>query len=164
DAGVGRTEVEAQRRLRELGGGLQTRSSRSYRSIFFANTFTVFNLILALFGAATLAFGHAKDALFLGVLVANVVIGTFQEIRAKRALDKLAALVAPLASVVRDGTPREVPVEAVVAGGLVRVMAGDQVVAAGTLLQSEGLALDESNLTGESEPVLRDVGDQVLSG
>lgn len=164
DAGVGLTEVEAQRRLRERGGGLRTRSSRSYRSILVANTFTVFNLILALFGAATLAFGNAKDALFLGVLVANVAIGTFQEIRAKRALDKLAALVAPLASVVRDGTPREVPVEAVVAGDLVRVMAGDQVVADGTLLQSEGLALDESNLTGESEPVLRDVGDQVLSG
>jgi cation-transporting P-type ATPase E len=164
DAGVGLTEVEARSRLRERGRGVETRSSRSYRSIVFANTFTVFNLILALFGAATLAFGHAKDALFLGVLVANVVIGTFQEIRAKRALDRLAALVAPHASVVRDGTPREVPVDEVVVGDLVRVMAGDQVVADGTLAQSEGLALDESNLTGESEPVLRDVGDQVLSG
>ena len=164
DAGAGLTEVEARSRLRERGRGVETRSSRSYRSIVFANTFTVFNLILALFGAATLAFGHAKDALFLGVLVANVVIGTFQEIRAKRALDRLAALVAPHASVVRDGTPREVPVDEVVVGDRVRVMAGDQVVADGTLVQSEGLALDESNLTGESEPVLRDVGDQVLSG
>jgi cation-transporting ATPase E len=164
DAGVGLTEVEAQRRLRERGRGLETRSSRSYRSIVFANTFTVFNLILALFGAATLAFGHAKDALFLGVLVANVAIGSFQEIRAKRALDRLAALVAPHATVVRDGTPREVPVGEVVVGDLVQVMAGDQVTADGSLLQSEGLALDESNLTGESEPVVRDVGDQVLSG
>jgi magnesium-transporting ATPase (P-type) len=164
DATVGLTEVEAQRRLSARGGGLQTRSSRSYRSIFAANTFTVFNLILALFGAATLIFGNAKDALFLGVLVANIAIGTFQEIRAKRALDKLAALVAPHASVVRDGAPREVPVDGVVVGDLVRVMAGDQVVADGTLLQSDGLALDESNLTGESEPVLRDVADQVLSG
>jgi cation-transporting ATPase E len=164
DAGVGLTEVEAQKRLRERGRGVETRSSRSYRSIVFANTFTVFNLILALFGAATLAFGHAKDALFLGVLVANVAIGSFQEIRAKRALDRLAALVAPHASVVRDGTPREVPVDEVVVGDLVRVMAGDQVTADGTLLQSEGLALDESNLTGESEPVVRDVADQVLSG
>ena len=59
--------------------------------------------------------------MFLGVLVANVAIGTFQEIRAKRALDKLAALVAPQATVVRDGTPREVPVDEVVVGDLVRV-------------------------------------------
>jgi magnesium-transporting ATPase (P-type) len=164
EPGVGLTQVEAQRRLRERGGGLQTPSSRSYRSILFANTFTVFNLILALFGAATLAFGHAKDALFLGVLVANVAIGTFQEIRAKRALDRLAALVAPRASVFRDGTAHEVPVDEVVVGDLVQVMAGDQVVADGTLRRSEGLSLDESNLTGESEPVLRDVSDQVLSG
>src|ERR1700679_1086457 len=105
DAGVGLTEVEARSRLRERGRGVETRSSRSYRSMVFANTFRVFNLSLALFGAATLAFGHAKDALFLGVLVANVAIGTFQEIRAKRALDRLAALVAPHANVVRDGTP-----------------------------------------------------------
>ena len=153
--------MEAQRRLRQRGSGPQTRSSRSYRSIFVANTFTVFNLILALFGAATLIFGNAKDALFLGVLVANIAIGTFQEVRAKRALDKLAALVAPRATVVRDGEPRDVPVDEVVVGDLVRVMAGDQVVADGTLVQSEGLALDESNLTGESEPVLRDVADQV---
>ena len=71
-------------------------------------------------------------------------------------MDKLAALVAPQATVVRDGTPRDVPVDDVVVGDLVRVMAGDQVVADGTRVQSEGLALDESNLTGESEPVLRD--------
>ncbi|MFZ0384235.1 MAG: HAD-IC family P-type ATPase [Solirubrobacteraceae bacterium] len=79
-------------------------------------------------------------------------------------VDRLAALVAPHASVVRDGTPREVPVAEVVVGDLVRIMAGDQVTADGTLLQSKALALDESNLTGESEPVLRDVADQVLSG
>jgi cation-transporting P-type ATPase E len=164
DTCVGLTQVEAQRRLRERGSAPRARSSRSYGSIFVANTFTVFNLILALFGAATLIFGNAKDALFLGVLVANVAIGTFQEIRAKRALDKLAALVAPRATVVRDGIPCEVPVDDVVVGDLVRVMAGDQVVADGTLVQSEGLALDESNLTGESEPVLRDAPDQVLSG
>ena len=164
DTEVGLTAVEAQRRLRQRGSRVSTRSSRSYGSIFVANTFTVFNLILALFGAATLIFGNAKDALFLGVLVANVAIGTFQEVRAKRALDKLAALVAPRATVVRDGSPREVPVDEVVVGDLVRVMAGDQVVADGTLVDSEGLALDESNLTGESEPVLRDVPDQVLSG
>ncbi len=164
DTGVGLTQADAQRRLRQRGSGSKPRSSRSYGSIFVANTFTVFNAILALFGAATLIFGNAKDALFLGVLVANVAIGTFQEVRAKRALDKLAALVAPRATVVRDGSPRDVPVDDVVVDDLVRVMAGDQVVADGTLVQSDGLALDESNLTGESEPVLREVGDQVLSG
>ena len=163
-AAAGLSEEEAQRRLRERGPLPAESTSRSYSSIFIGNTFTVFNLILAVFGAATLAFGNPKDALFLGILVANTGIGTFQEVRAKRALDSLAALVAPHATVIRDGNPRQIPIGDVVVGDLVRVASGDQVVADGTLVATEGLALDESNLTGESEPVVRRSGEQVLSG
>jgi cation-transporting P-type ATPase E len=161
---TGLTEAEAQKRLRERGPLPDQASSRSYRSIFFANTFTVFNLILAVFGAATILFGNPKDALFLGILVANTSIGTFQEIRAKRALDKLAALVAPHATVVRDGTPRQLPIADVVVGDVVQVKTGDQVVADGRLLRADGLALDESNLTGESEAVRGEVDREVFSG
>ncbi len=161
---AGLSQAEAERRLRERGPQLEQPTSRSYRSIAVANTFTIFNLILAVFGAATIAFGNPRDALFLGILLANTTIGTFQEVRAKRALDRLAALVAPTATVVRDGSPREVPVQDVVVGDLVRVKSGDQVVADGTLLRADGLAFDESILTGESEPVVRHAGDLVLSG
>ncbi len=160
----GLSQAEAERRLREHGPSEKERSSRSYASIAIANTFTVFNAILAAFGAATIIFGNPKDALFLGILVANTTIGSFQEVRAKRALDKLAALVAPAATVVRDGEPREVPIGEVVVGDLVRIHSGDQVVADGKLVRSEGLAIDESNLTGESEPVVRNQGDEILSG
>jgi cation-transporting P-type ATPase E len=163
-APAGLTQEEAERRLRERGPQPAEATSRSYRSIVIGNTFTIFNLILAVFGAATIAFGNPKDALFLGILVANTTIGTFQEVRAKRALDKLAALVAPAATVVRDGSPREVPIGDVVVGDLVRIDSGDQVVADGTVVRAEGLALDESNLTGESEAVVRQAGDEVLSG
>ncbi|MGH7293099.1 MAG: cation-translocating P-type ATPase, partial [Myxococcota bacterium] len=107
-----------------------------------ANTFTVFNAILAGFGLLTIAFGDPKDALFVGILIANMTIGIAQEVRAKRALDALAALVAPKATVVRDGTARDVAVQDVVVGDLVNVMAGDQVVADGRLVRAEGLALD----------------------
>ena len=96
----------------------------------------------------TIVFASWRDALFLGILVSNIVIGSFQEIRSKRALDRLAALVAPEAVVVRDGVDRRVAVDEVVAGDLVRLAAGDQVVADGTLVSADGLALDESNLTG----------------
>lgn len=71
------------------------RSSRSYASIVRANTLNIPNGILFGFGVLTLVFGAWQDALFLGILIANVVIGSFQEIRSKRALDRLAALVAP---------------------------------------------------------------------
>src|SRR6185312_1657291 len=87
---------------------------------------------------------------FLGILVSNVVVGSFQEVRSKRALDRLAALVAPEAVVVRDGVDRRVPV--------------DQVVADGRVTSADGLALDESNLTGESELAVRGAGDEVWSG
>jgi cation-transporting P-type ATPase E len=161
---AGLTAADAERRLRDRGPQRKESSSRSYRSIAVANTFTVFNAILAAFGAATIAFGDPRDALFLGILIANTAIGTFQEVRAKRELDKLAALVAPTATVVRDGRPREVSIDEVVVGDLVRIGSGDQVVADGTVVRSDGLALDEANVTGESEPVLRDAGDPVLSG
>ena len=161
---AGLTAADAERRLRERGPQQKESSSRSYRSIAVANTFTIFNAILAAFGAATIAFGDPRDALFLGILIANTAIGTFQEARAKRELDKLAALVAPTATVVRDGRPREVSIDEVVVGDLVRIGSGDQVVADGSAVRSDGLALDEANVTGESEPVLRDAGDPLLSG
>ncbi len=112
----------------------------------------------------TLAFGDVQDALFLAILVANAGIGIAQEVRAKRTLDRLAALVAPTANVLRDGTPRRVGVEDVVDGDVVLLDAGDQVVADGTLRRSDGLALDESILTGESEAVPKSAGETIQSG
>lgn len=163
-AAKGLTAAEARHRLEERGPLPKPSSSRSYTSIILANTFTVFNAILAGFGAFTLIFGDPRDALFLGILVANATIGIGQEVRAKRALDKLAALVAPKATVIRDGVPQEVPVNDVVVGDLVRIEAGDQVVADGEIVEATGLALDESALTGESEPVRRSAEEQIYSG
>jgi cation-transporting P-type ATPase E len=160
----GLSQVEASQRLEQSGRPSRPRTSRSYASIVRANVFTVFNLILAVAGAATLAFGQWQDALFLGVLVANATIGTAQEVRAKRALDRLSALVVPHAIVIRDGEPKQVAVEGVVVGDLVRIGPGDQVVADGSLERAEWLRLDESILTGESRPVLRTAGDPVRSG
>ena len=140
------------------------RSSRSYASIVRANTLNVPNGILFLFGVLTITFGSWKDALFVGILVSNIAIGSFQEIRSKRALDRLASLVAPEALVVREGVERQLPVDQVVVGDLVRLRAGDQVIADGTVVSADGLALDEANLTGESEPAVREQGEPVWSG
>jgi cation-transporting ATPase E len=125
---------------------------------------TIPNGILLLFGVLTLAFASWRDALFLGILVSNIAIGSFQEIRSKRALDRLAALVAPEAVVVRGGVDHRVPVDQVVVGDLVRLAPGDQVVADGTVVTADGLALDEANLTGESELAVRGGGEPVWSG
>ncbi len=161
---LGLTEVEARRRIVERGEVAPAASSRSYRSIVRANTLTVFNVILAAFGVLTLAFADWRDALFLFILVFNAGIGIAQEVRAKRSLDRLAALVAPVARVVRDGSVRELHVGDVVPGDLVEVRAGDQLVADGRLAEATGLLVDESILTGESRPVARGRREEVRSG
>ena len=163
-SGLGLSEVEARRRLAERGPAGPTSASRSVGSIVRANTLTVFNAILVAFGVLTLAFADWRDALFLFILVANSAIGIVQELRAKRSLDRLAALVAPVARVVRDGKARELRVEDVVVGDLVELRAGDQVVADGPVEEARGLLLDESILTGESRPVARAAGEEVRSG
>jgi cation-transporting P-type ATPase E len=145
-------------------GPSRSQSGRSYLSIVRANALNVPNVILLVFGALTIAFDSWRDALFIGIVAANIVIGSFQEIRSKRALDRLAALIAPVAVVIRDGSDVRVPVDDVVVGDVVRIAPGDQVVADGIVISADGLALDESTLTGESELVIRAPGDRVWSG
>jgi P-type E1-E2 ATPase len=160
---AGLSQAEAERRLAERGER-EPPATRSTWSIVRANVLTPFNMVLVALGVLTLVFSDWRDALFLFIVVANAGIGIAQELRAKRALDRLAALVAPRATVVRDGEPKEVAVDDVVEGDLVHVAPGDQVVADGPLVTANGLALDESILTGESRAVTRSSGDEVRSG
>jgi magnesium-transporting ATPase (P-type) len=161
---LGLTEAEAARRLAAAGPREEQGTSRSYASIFRANVLTVFNAILAAFGALTLIFGDARDALFLFIIVANSAIGIRQEVKAKRALDRLSLLVAPQARVHRDGVTKSVAVGQVVVDDVISVEPGDQLVADGRLVAASDLRVDESVLTGESEPAKRGVGDEVRSG
>jgi magnesium-transporting ATPase (P-type) len=163
-APTGLTVVEAAARLEARGAVEPQASSRSTASIVRANVVTPFNAILLSLGLVTLIFGDARDALFVGIVVANAGIGIGQELRAKKKLDALAALVAPFATVVRDGTELRLHVDEVVEGDLVRLTAGDQVIADGEVVEETGLELDEAILSGESRPVKRTVGDEVRSG
>jgi cation-transporting ATPase E len=139
-------------------------TSRTVGEIVRANVLTRFNAILAVLAVAVLATGRFGDALFAIVLVLNSLIGIGQEVRAKRTLDRLALLHAPTARVVRDGTDAAVPVGEVVLDDLIELRGGDQVPADGILRSEDGLEVDESALTGESDPVPKDSGDAVLSG
>lgn len=140
------------------------RTSRTLTEIVRANVLTRFNAILGTMLALILVFGSPADGLFGFILIFNSLIGIVQEYRAKRTLDNLAVLSAPLARVIRDGALTEVAVEDVVLDDLLELHAGDQVPADGTVHGSDGLELDESLLTGESDPILKAPGDPVLSG
>ena len=154
----------AERRSQGLVNGTGERASRSVTEILRANILTRFNFILGVLLAVILIVGQPQDALFGIVLVTNALIGIAQELRAKFTLDRLAVLSAPRARVIRDGTRLEIGVADLVADDLVDLRAGDQLVADGAVRASAGLQADESLLTGESEPVGKRAGDQLLSG
>jgi cation-transporting ATPase E len=143
---------------------VRLQTSRPLSAIIRANVLTRFNAILGVLFVAVILVGSPADALFGLVVVWNALIGIVQEVRAKRTLDRLAVLSAPSATVVRDGEAREVALGEVVLDDVVRVRSGDQVPADGIVSESEGLEIDESLLTGESDPVDKAPGADVLSG
>jgi cation-transporting ATPase E len=139
-------------------------TSRTYGEIIRANVFTRFNALLGTLLVAILATGEHRDALFGIVLVLNAAVGIIQESRAKHTLDQLTLVAAPKAKVRRDGTTVEVASTEVVLDDVLLLAAGDQVIVDGHVLSAVGLEIDESLLTGESDPEPKSPGDVVRSG
>jgi cation-transporting ATPase E len=138
--------------------------TRTVGQIVRANIVTRFNALLGSLLVVILIVGPIQDALFGFVLVANAGIGIYQELRAKRTLDSLAVLTSPHARLVRDGDLREAPLTEVVLDDVLELQPGDQVVVDGEVLEASALEVDESLLTGEAEPVVKERGHEVLSG
>ncbi len=139
-------------------------SSRPLKDIIRANVLTPFNALLGSLALIVLCTGLFADALFGLVIVWNSLVGIVQEVRAKRTLDRLAVLNAPHARAVRDAATLDIAVEEVVLGDILQLRTGDQIVADGVLRAADGLEVDESLLTGESDAVAKEAGEEVLSG
>jgi len=162
---TGLTAAEVEERVaRGATNDTGERTSRTLGEIVRANVFTRFNAILGAALLVILVIGPIQDATFGFILVANAGIGIFQEVRAKRTLDRLAVLNAPTARVTRDGTTAEVAVDRVVLDDLLELRPGDQIPCDGVVQSAEGLEVDESLLTGESDPLDKRADDEVLSG
>ncbi|GAB2900193.1 HAD-IC family P-type ATPase [Streptomyces mayteni] len=140
------------------------RSSRSVGQIVRANVCTVFNAIMGTLFAIILVVGPIQDGMFGFIVLANALIGIVQELRAKHTLDSLAVVGEARPTVRRDGVAAEVPPDRIVLDDVLLLGPGDQVVVDGTVIESEGLEIDESLLTGESDPVVKRAGDTVMSG
>ena len=125
---------------------------------------TRFNAILGVLFVLVMIVGPPQDALFGVVLAVNTGIGVAQELRAKRALDKLAILTTARARMLRDGAVAEIAQGEVVLDNVLELRRGDQVPVDAAVLHAEGLELDEALLTGEAEPVPKRPGETVLSG
>ncbi|MFB8239356.1 HAD-IC family P-type ATPase [Kitasatospora purpeofusca] len=140
------------------------RSSRSTKEIVRANVFTRFNAIIGVMFAIILVVGPIQDGLFGLVIVANTAIGIIQELRAKKTLDSLALIGEARPQVRRDGTVEQIAVGEIVLDDTVLLGIGDKVIVDGEVTEADGLEIDESLLTGEPDPVLKQPGDQVMSG
>lgn len=162
----GLNDAEVRQRMEEgLVNYVPERPSRTTSEIVKANVVTRFNILLgALLLVTLIVLGQPRDALFGIVLVTNSAIGIVQELRAKRTLDRLELVAAPKVSVVRSGRITERPVDEVVMDDLIELRPGDQLVVDGIVVSSSGLEIDESLLTGEADPVHKDVDDECLSG
>ncbi len=165
DHQTGLTAAEvAERRAEGRVNDVPDAPVRTTSEILRANVLTPVNGIMGSLLVLILAAGFPGDALFAGVIISNSLIGTIQEFRARKALAALAVLSAPKARVVRDGATIDVGVSEVVADELLELRPGDQVVVDGKVATAAGLEVDESLLTGESDPVDKNDGDVVLSG
>jgi cation-transporting P-type ATPase E len=162
----GLTQSEVRDRIAAgLVNRVPDRPSRTALEIVVANVVTRFNILLgALLLVVLLVLQEPRDALFGIVLVTNSAIGIIQELRAKRTLDRLELLAAPRARLVRSGRVSDHAVEEIVVDDLIELRAGDQVAVDGVVIDSNGLEIDESLLTGESDPVHKKPEDECLSG
>ena len=161
-AGLNREQVRER-----MESGLDNRpvkpEGKTVASIIKSNLFTYYNLVFAILTALLIAAESFRSLTFLPVVIANLLIGIVQEIRAKRTLDQLTMLSAPKARVVREGKQQEIPAEELVLDDIVLFRAGDQICADAQVLAGEA-AVNEALLTGESDELPKRPGDGLMSG
>ncbi|GAA4036510.1 cation-translocating P-type ATPase [Allokutzneria multivorans] len=162
----GLTDEQVRRRVAAgQTNDVPARASRTVGEIVRANVFTRINAIFAVLFGIIVAIGRVvPDGLFGLLIIANSAIGMIQELRAKKTLDQLAIVGQAKPVVRRDGASVEVAPHEVVLDDVIELGPGDKIVVDGVALAVEGMEVDESLLTGESDPVVKQPGDQVLSG
>ena len=158
------SEQVAERVAAGLVNGRTEVRTKSYWNIFRTNTFTLFNILNVALALLVCLVGHSpKNVSFIGPAVINWIIGIVQEVRAKQTIDKLSLLSAPKVCVIRDDREHEIALSDVVMDDLMVLDAGDQICADSVVL-SGSCEVNESLITGESDPVVKNEGDTLLSG
>ncbi len=136
---------------------------KTYKSIFIENIFTFLNMLCLAIAISLMCVGAFSDCLGMVIILANIGIGIFQEIRAKLTIEKLSLLTAPAVKVVRDGIEQTVSTDDVVIDDIIILSTGKQIVADSVIVEGS-IEVNESMLTGESLPIKKKVGDSILAG
>lgn len=165
DPHIGLSDAQVRERTEEgLTNSLPPRSGRTTLQIVKDNVFTRINALLGVLFVLVMLTGSWINGAFGLLIIANSIIGIVQELRAKNTLDSLAVVGEAHPTVRRNGSERQVAQEEVVLDDIVTVTPGEQIVVDGVVAEARYLEVDESLLTGESDPVPKHEGDQVLSG
>ena len=160
----GLTDAEIRQRIEQgLVNHNSDIKSKSIKRIVLENLITPFNILNFVLAVMILIVGSYKNLLFMGVIICNIFIGTVQEIRAKKTIDKLSLIAEPKAHVIRNGIKQEIAIHGIVMDDITFLGAGNQVCSDAVVIEGE-CEVNESLLTGESEPVLKQPGDHLLSG
>lgn len=146
-----------------LSNGEQDIRTKTYWQIVRGNLFSLFNLVNLILFICVLIAGSPKNGLFFLIVIWNFLIGLVQEIRAKKTIEKLSLITAPKAYVLRDGRADTIQPKDIVLGDIMKLKSGNQICVDCVILNGECM-VNESLITGESEPELRKTGDHLLSG
>ena len=164
DPKVGLTANEVNKRNEEnLLNISKLKTSKSLASIFIKNIFTFFNMTCLVVACALIVVGAYSDLLFMVIVILNTIIGIVQETKAKRIIDKLSLTNSNFTKVVRDGEEEEIYKTEVVLDDVLCLNPGMQ-IACDSIVLSGQVEVNESLLTGESQPVKKMEGDSLLGG
>ena len=164
DPKMGLTAAQAADLLEQgLGNEMVESNAKSTRQIIRENTLTFFNLVFAVLAGLLILAGDFKDITFLIIAAVNSVIGIIQQLRSRATLEKLSLISESRVKVVRDGQLGTVPVHKLVREDIVELGAGDQIPADGPVMSGQ-VTVNEALITGEADPITKDVGDELLSG
>ena len=161
----GLTEAEVDHRIR--CGQVNVSDDNIFKTnkeIIMTHTLTYFNFLNLFLGVLILISGQFKNITFMGVIIINSVIGIIQELKVKNLVEKLAVITTSKAKTIRDGAFSVIPIDEVVLDDTLMVESGDQICSDCVVLESKGLEVNESMLTGEAKPVRKKTGDSLLSG
>lgn len=162
DYGLTKAQVK-QRKTQGLVNVDKTISSKSTASIVKSNLFTLFNFINIVLAGAILYTGSYRNLMFMGVVICNLVVGIFQEIKAKRTVDKLNLIASSNTVVLRGGKKGKIRLEKIVLDDIICLERGSQIPSDAVVIEGK-CEVNESLLTGESDLILKKAGDMLFSG
>ncbi len=161
---IGLNNEQVQARIRKKCVHQDTMvTTKSIKEIFLSNIFTIFNILNLALGVLIISTGSYKNLLFLGVVFCNTIISMYQEIHAKHIIDKLAIVSSSKVTLIRNGKEEKHTINEIVLDDIISYSLGNQIIV-DSIIQEGTVEVDESFITGESETVLKEKGEMLLSG